>query len=63
MELQSMGERVFAAECIQKKRIRKVRRRNLALHRLITRYPGHWSYIYYAVPRFDALKHESLIDS
>ena len=24
MELQNMGERVFAAECIQKKRIRKV---------------------------------------
>lgn len=25
MELSSVGERVFAAECIQKKRIRKVR--------------------------------------
>ena len=37
MELQNMGERVFAAECIQKKRIRKVYKCWVC--------PSNWQYI------------------
>ena len=38
MELQNMGERVFAAECIQKKRIRKVYKCWVC--------PSNWQYYY-----------------